>query len=134
MCSLNDSKCSSNICNNHGKCLKSISQAKRDDKICECSSLYSGRFCDRCLDSSLIYPDCLKASKYSRGEISVISNRDFSSEVDADDHGCQLMDYPTDLDRIEFLKGIPSGLHLSEVYHFNHKLPNIIEFTARSEA
>ena len=52
------SVCSEEICNGNGKCVKVPLNAMESDLVCECKENYDGRFCERCANSSLAYPDC----------------------------------------------------------------------------
>lgn len=105
------------------------------------------------MDASLAYPDCtegLSASIYNSEEAHA-----FLSRRRYDEHGystaaeryfpagalepsvfneeCGWVDFPDDLDRIEFMREFNSGeFHIADVYVVNHDQDNVMKFKPRS--
>jgi EGF-like domain/Laminin EGF domain len=48
LCTLDATKCSSDLCNGHGSCLDA---GFGTNPVCKCTSKYTGKFCERCQDS-----------------------------------------------------------------------------------
>ena len=71
VCELELTRCSAAICNFHGNCLVDTqrSGSQKDmgrtlsDYMCRCDSRFSGRYCERCIDDSLEYPECKESKK-----------------------------------------------------------------------
>lgn len=57
VCSVDLSRCSADVCNNHGQCIEAPSR-DLSNVVCQCDAKYAGRFCEKCKDSRFAYPDC----------------------------------------------------------------------------
>lgn len=134
-------------CNGHGK-PKSSRASNAGQVECECDSGYGGRFCDYCLDASLAYPDCspdisaeiydsgaahafLARRRYDEHGYSTAASKYFapgSLEPTIFNEECGWVDFPDDLDRLEFMKGFMGNeMHIADVYVVNHRQDNVMK-------
>ena len=121
---------------------------------CECEENYSGRFCDYCANRALLYPDCdparadsaniydpkqihefLNRAHYSLNGYSTKAERYFPDgqlHPNIFNEECGWVDYPDDLDRIEYMREFRSGeFHVADVYTVNHKQDNVMKFVPK---
>lgn len=140
---------SENACNGHGRPKSRSSK----DLECDCDKGFGGKFCDYCLDATQAYPDCsfdgpkaeiydqeasntyLTRRKYNQG-YSTAAKKYFPHgilEASVFNEECGWVDFPDDLDRIEFSREFKEGeFHFSDIYVVNHKQDNIMKFVPRS--
>lgn len=124
VCAVDLTRCSSDVCNSHGTCEESFSDISKVK--CSCKPQYSGKFCEKCADPSLAYPDCdskngarseiysvkkqlpeyMQRSKYQSGGYETNLVQTTTSSTNGRDE-CLFSNFPTDLDRMEFMRFLP---------------------------
>jgi hypothetical protein len=150
-CVLDEHHVSSVTCNGHGT-PKSRRVNSLDDVVCECDRGFSGKFCDYCTDPTNAFPDCtneisasiydpeevhnfLSRRKYDENGYSTVASRYFQKgelEPIIFNEECGWVDFPDDLNKIEFSKEFADGsFHIADFYVMNHKQDNIVKFTPR---
>ena len=140
---------SSAVCNSHGRPKSTSGSSEYSDVECVCDSGYGGAYCDYCLDATVAYPDCAAGLSsaiynneaahaflarrqynehgYSKSAAQYFSEGDLEPTVFNEE--CGWVDFPDNLDRIEFAKEFSSGeFHFADLYVSNHKQDNIIKF------
>lgn len=119
---------------------------------CDCDKGYGGKYCDWCLDPTHAYPDCvaeisseiydptaahtfLARKRYNEHGYSTSAAHYFSDgalEPTIFNEECGWVDFPDNLDRIEYMREFTGGeFHLADLYVVNHKQDNIIKFNPR---
>lgn len=135
-------------CNGNGR-PKSSRASSAADVQCNCDSGYGGRYCDYCTNAELAYPDCSKdmgaaiydsesanaflaRRRYDEHGYSTAVSQYFeagSLEPTVFNEECAWVDFPDDLDRLEFSKSFEGGeFHISDVYVVNHRQDNVMKF------
>ena len=140
------------VCNSHGK-PKETRITHVSEVTCVCDKGYGGRYCDFCTDPAYAYPDCqedlsskiydtegnhlfLQRRRYNTHGYSSSAAQYFSQddlEPSIFNEECGWVDFPDDLDRIEFVREFTDGeLHVSDLYVVNHRQDNLIKFKPRN--
>lgn len=151
-CVVDEDHLSTAACNSHGR-PKSTRVSSTADVECACDAGYGGAYCDYCTDASVAYPDCgpalssaiyndqaahafLARRRYNEHGYSTTAAQYFPEgalEPTVFNEECGWVDFPDDLDRVEFSKEFSSGeFHFADLYVTNHKQDNIIKFIPHS--
>lgn len=140
-------------CSGHGSPKRSWVEHEKEIE-CQCDDGYTGRFCDYCANKVLAFPDCdptrgdsaniydpkqihefLNRNHYELNGYSTKAERIFPKgqlEPSIFNEECGWVDYPDDLDRIEYMREFNTGeFHVADIYTVNHKQDNVMRFVPK---
>lgn len=116
--------------------------------MCKCDDKYDGQFCEKCKNHKFAYPDCTNAQSADIYDAAVdreyLSRRQYSldgyqksqndrARIENAKPQCSWINFPEDLDRVEFMNGLGGQFHVADYYTIHHDQDNIIKFTPKNQ-